>query len=182
MDVPSSSHQAVVIRPCEEGDIDEITQIYGHHVRTGLASFELEPPDAGEMLRRQRQVVQRGLPYIVAETENEIAGYAYAAPYRPRPAYRYTVENSVYVRSGQIGRGIGRMLLGALLEECERRGFRQVVAVIGDSANQASIGLHRRLGFREIGVFRSVGFKFGRWVDIVVMQRELGAADRTLPD
>jgi phosphinothricin acetyltransferase len=151
-------------------------------VRTGLASFELDPPDVAEMVRRRSQVLQHGLPYIVAKTENEIVGYAYAAPYRPRPAYRYTVENSVYIRPGQIRRGIGRKLLGSLLEECETRGFRQVVAVIGDSANLASIGLHRELGFREVGIFRSVGFKFGRWVDIVVMQRELGPGDRTGPE
>jgi phosphinothricin acetyltransferase len=160
----------------------EVTRIYAHHVRNGLASFELDPPDVAEMVRRRSQVLQHGLPYIVAGTANEIAGYAYAAPYRQRPAYRYTIENSVYVRPRQIRRGIGRKLLGSLLEECEKRGFRQVVAVIGDSANHASIGLHRELGFREVGTFRSVGFKFGRWVDIVVMQRELGPGDRTGPD
>jgi L-amino acid N-acyltransferase YncA len=176
-----ASTQIIAIRPCEERDMAAVADIYCNHVRTGLASFELEPPDVAEMLRRRYHVLKNGLPYVVADTAGEIAGYAYATPYRLRPAYRYTVENSVYVRACRVGQGIGRLILVSLLEECERRGSRQVVAVIGDSANHASIGLHTSLGFRKGGVMHSVGFKFGRWGDSVLMQRDLGAGDRTDP-
>jgi phosphinothricin acetyltransferase len=133
------------------------------------------------MARRRRAVVDGGFPYLVAERDGRIVGYAYAGPYRSRPAYRNTVENSVYVRAGCERQGIGRDLLRALLAACEGRDFRQVVAVIGDSANAASIGLHRDLGFRMVGTLQAAGFKFGRWVDVVLMQRALGAGDGTLP-
>ncbi|HEX9535054.1 MAG TPA: GNAT family N-acetyltransferase [Stellaceae bacterium] len=172
---------SVVIRPCEEDDVAAITTIYAHHVLHGLASFEIEPPSENDMRQRRLDVVSRGLPYLVAEWGREVVGYAYVSPYRLRPAYRHTAENSVYLHPSWGGRGIGRQLISALLAECEARGLRQIVAVIGDSANYASIGLHKSLGFREVGVLRAVGFKFGRWVDSVLMQRELGAGDSTPP-
>ena len=172
---------AVTIRPCEEADVATITAIYHHHVLHGAASFEIEPPDAAEIARRRRAVVDGGYPYLVAEEGGHVVGYAYASAYRPRPAYRNTVENSVYVEPGRERQGIGRVLLAALLDACERRGFRQAVAVIGDSGHEASIGLHRALGFRMVGTLRSAGFKFGRWIDIVLMQRPLGPGDTTPP-
>jgi L-amino acid N-acyltransferase YncA len=172
---------AVSIRACEEADVAAITAIYHHHVLYGAASFEIEPPEAAEIARRRRAVVDGGYPYLVAEEGGRVIGYAYVNAYRPRPAYRNTVENSVYVEPGRERQGIGRMLLTALLEACEQRGFRQVVAVIGDSGHEASIGLHRALGFRMVGVLRSAGFKFGRWIDIVLMQRALGPGDDTPP-
>lgn len=171
----------VTIRPCEEGDLGAVLDIYAPQVLHGSASFELEVPGIEEMARRWRDVTSRNLPYLVAEREGVVVGYAYAGPYRPRPAYRYTVENSVYVAAGQERRGIGRLLLAALLEECGRLGVRQVMAVIGDSANEASIRVHSALGFRRVGTLTSVGFKFGRWLDVVLMQRELGEGDRTTP-
>ena len=172
---------AVTIRTCEEADVPTISAIYHHHVLHGAASFEIEPPDAAEMARRRGAVIDGGYPYLVAEQDGRVVGYAYASAYRPRPAYRNTVENSVYVEPGRERRGIGRVLLEALLEACEQRGFRQVVAVIGDSGHDASIGLHRALGFRMVGTLQSAGFKFGRWIDIVLMQRALGPGDGTPP-
>jgi L-amino acid N-acyltransferase YncA len=171
----------IAIRPCQESDVAAITAIYSHHVLNGLASFETDPPGEDEMRRRRRDIVNRGFPYVVAEHPGEIVGYAYASPYRLRPAYRYTAENSVYLHPLWTGRGIGRQLMSVLLAECEARGLRQIVAVIGDSANQASIALHRGLGFVMVGTIRSAGYKFGRWVDTVLMQRSLGDGDRTLP-
>ncbi len=164
-----------MIRPCEPRDVAAITQIYSHHVLHGLATFEIEPPGTGEMERRLHEILDRGFPYLVAETEAEVVGYAYAGPYRSRPAYRYTVENSVYIRADSLRRGTGRLLMNALISECTDRGFSQMIAVIGDSANSASIGLHERLGFNVVGILRSVGFKFGRWVDSVLMQLDLTA-------
>ena len=171
----------VTICACEEGHVAAITKIYAHHVLHGLASFEIEPPSEDDMRRRRLDIVSRNYPYLVAECDGEVVGYAYASPYRLRPAYRHTAENSVYLRPVWAGRGIGRQLMSALLAECEARGLRQIVAVIGDSANCASIGLHKSLGFREVGVLRSVGFKFDRWVDSVLMQRALGAGDSIPP-
>jgi L-amino acid N-acyltransferase YncA len=171
----------LTIRACEEADVAAVSDIYGHHVLYGAASFELEPPDTAEMARRWRAVVDGGDPYLVAEQGGEVVGYAYASAQRTRAAYRNTVENSVYIRPGCERRGIGRALMQALLEQCERSGFRQVIAVIGDSANEASIGLHRDLGFRPVGTLQSAGFKFGRWIDVVLMQRALGPGDGTLP-
>ena len=162
------------IRPATASDIPAITAIYAHAVRTGTASFELEPPDESEMKRRLEALIEAGYPYLVAEVDGAVAGYAYAGPYRPRPAYRWSVEDSVYVASTMHRRGIGGVLLGALIAEAERRGFRQMVAVIGDSAQVPSIALHREWGFRHIGTIEHVGFKFGRWLDTVLMQRALG--------
>ena len=171
----------IAIRPCTEADIAAITGIYAHHVLHGLASFELEPPSEKELRQRYFDIIGGGFPYLVAEHAGEIVGYAYASPYRSRPAYRHTAENSVYLHPAWTGRSIGRRLMLALLAECEAKGLRQIVAVIGDSANIASIALHRRLGFATVGTIRSAGFKFGRWVDTVLMQRSLGAGDSTLP-
>ena len=163
-----------VIRAARDADAPEIAAIYGYYVRTALATFETDPPDAAEMLHRLHLVADRGLPCLVAELEGCVAGYAYAAPYRPRPAYRFTVENSVYVHPDRQRMGLGRLLLTELIAVCEAAGSRQMVAVIGDSANVASIGLHEALGFRRVGVLLNVGFKSGRWVDTVLMQRPLG--------
>jgi L-amino acid N-acyltransferase YncA len=171
----------ITIRRCAEEDVASVTRIYAHHVLHGLASFEVEPPSESDMRQRRRDIVGRGFPYLVAECAGDIVGYAYASPYRLRPAYRYTAENSVYLHPAWTGRGIGRQLMSALLAECEVGGLRQIVAVIGDSANTASIGLHHRLGFVTVGTIRSAGYKFGRWVDSVLMQRALGAGDSTQP-
>lgn len=165
------------IRTVEPGDMAAIAAIYDEAVRTGTASFETEPPGEEEMTVRMARLVSGGFPYLVADDPRlGVLGYAYAGPYRPRPAYRWTVENSVYVRPEAHGRGIGRALLGGLLAEAERLGFRQMVAVIGDSANAASVGLHAALGFRLVGTLEAVGFKHGRWLDTVLMQRPLGEA------
>ncbi len=165
----------LIVRPAAAADIAAVTAIYGEHVRNGLASFEEAPPSAAEMARRMADVRAAGLPYLVAEREGAIAGFSYAGPYRLRPAYRYTVEDTVYVAPQHAGQGIGRALLTPLIVACQAAGRRQMVAVIGDSANAASIGLHAALGFRQAGLLLSVGFKLGRWVDSVLMQRSLGA-------
>ena len=173
---------AVSIRPATPADVPAITRIYAHAVKHGTASFELEPPDEAEMARRQRMLLDGGYPYIVAAIDDVLAGYAYAGPFRPRPAYRFSVEDSIYVDVSAQRRGVGRVLLEHLIEECERRGFRQMIAVIGDSAQAPSIELHRALGFRMIGTIENVGYKFGRWLDSVNMQRALGAGDTTKPN
>jgi phosphinothricin acetyltransferase len=169
------------VRAATPDDIGEIHSIYAHHVLKGLASFEEEPPSPAELRRRYDEVTGRGLPYLVAEFGGMVAGYAYCTLYRARSAYRYSLEDSVYVRPDAQGRGIGIMLLDQLIGRCEALGYRQMIAVIGDSANAASIGLHARAGFLRVGTLRSVGFKFGRWVDSVVMQRPLGSGDATPP-
>jgi L-amino acid N-acyltransferase YncA len=171
----------VKIRASEAGNIFAIAAIYAHHVLHGLASFEIAPPSTEVMAQRRESVVAGGYPYLVAESGGEILGYAYASAYRTRPGYRHAVENSVYIRHDCVGRGIDALLLDQLIAECEARGFRQMIAVIGDSSNQASIALHRHAGFAMIGTFRSCGFKLGRWVDTVLMQRALGPGDGTLP-
>ena len=170
-----------VIRASAEADVPAIQAIYAHHVLTGLASFEEVPPDPAEIARRRAEITGRGLPHLVAELEGRVAGYAYAGPYRARVAYRFTVEDSVYVAPEATGRGLGSLLLAALIRDCEAWGARQMVAVIGDSGNLGSIRLHARAGFREAGTLKSVGFKLGRWVDSVLMQRPLGPGDGTLP-
>ncbi len=171
----------LVIRDATDADMAAIQAIYAHHVKTGGGSFEYDPPDAAEMTRRRDVVIGGGYPYIVAEAEGEILGYAYAGAYRPRRAYRYTVENSVYVAARAHRRGVGRALLAELIRRCTEAGFRQMIAVIGDSDNQGSIGLHRKMGFREVGTVENVGFKFGRWLDSVTMQLALGDGGETLP-
>jgi L-amino acid N-acyltransferase YncA len=170
------------VRASEERDLAAITAIYSHHVLHGLATFEIDPPDAAEMARRRAQVLAQGLPYLVAELDGRVIGYAYAAPYRARPAYRFTLEDSIYVDPGAVGRGAGRLLLERLIADCTRAGYRQMIAVIGDSDNAASIGVHAACGFKPAGSLQSVGFKFGRWVDSVTMQRELGEGRRSLPE
>jgi phosphinothricin acetyltransferase len=176
------SDAAFSIRPAAEADFGAIQRIYAHHVLNGLASFEETPPEAGELVRRWRAIADAGLPYLcAAETGGALVGYAYAGPYRPRSAYRFTVEDSVYVAPGQAGRGIGRGLLRQLIEICAGLGKRQMIAVIGDSDNAASIALHRACGFELTGIFRAIGFKHGRWVDSVLMQRAVGQGDATKP-
>jgi L-amino acid N-acyltransferase YncA len=173
---------AVPLRSARPEDIPAITRIYSHAVRHGTASFEIEPPDVTEMRRRQRVLLDGNYPYLVAELEGVIARYAYAGPYRPRPAYRFSVEDSVYIAPEMHRRGIGSQLLEQLIAEADARGFRQMIAVIGDSSAQAaSIGLHERAGFRPVGTLQSVGFKFGRWLDSVLMQRSLGTGGGTPP-
>ncbi len=159
-----------------------VQRIYAGHVLRGLATFEETPPSVEEMAARRRALLDLGLPYLVAETLGEIVGYCYASAYRPRPAYRYTLEDSVYVAEGLAGRGIGSALLGALIARCETGPWRQMLAVIGDSANSASVALHRRHGFEFVGALRSVGFKLGQWVDTPIMQRPLGAGDVRPPE
>ena len=170
-----------LIRPSEDRDLPAVTAIYAHNVRFGTASFETDPPSLPEMIRRRADILAKGQPYLVAEAAGEILGYAYAGTYRPRPAYRDTVENSIYVRPDLMGRGIGRLLLPALIEACEARGYRQMVAVVGDSANLASIRLHQRCGFRLVGTFEAVGYKFGCWLDSVLLQRSLGRGSDAPP-
>ena len=174
-----------MLREADGSDTPSIAALYAGHVRDGLGSFEEEPPRHSEIDRRRRAVQAYGLPYLIAERKTKsgpkLAGFAYAGIYRPRSAYRFTVEDSVYVAPDAQGRGIGRALLSALIERTTGMGMRQMIAVIGDSSNAASIGLHRSLGFRMIGTFRSIGFKHGRWLDSVLMQRALGSGDGTLP-
>jgi phosphinothricin acetyltransferase len=169
------------VRPAAPRDLPAIQSIYAHHVLTGLASFEEEPPPVEELERRYRDVIGRGLPYLVAELGGALAGYGYCAPYRARSAYRYALEDSIYIRHDMTGRGVGRRLLEELIRRCEGLGYRQVIAVIGDSANEPSIGVHAACGFVRVGTLRSVGFKFGRWVDSVFMQRPLGVGDGRPP-
>ena len=169
------------MRPATPDDIAAIHAIYSHHVLNGLASFEEEAPSREELRRRYDEVTGRGLPYVVADLGGTVAGYGYCALYRTRSAYRYALEDSVYVRPDSQGRGVGSALLAELIRRCEALGYRQLIAVIGDSAHAASIALHASQGFLRVGTLRSVGFKFGRWVDSVIMQRPLGAGDATPP-
>lgn len=171
----------ILIRPSRDGDVAAIRAIYAHAVLHGTASFEIDPPDLEEMTARRRRLVDAGYPYLVAERAGVVVGYAYAGPYRPRPAYRFSVENSIYVAPETKGEGIGRRLLDALVVAAEARGYRQMIAVIGDSGNAASITLHTRAGFRMIGTFEAAGFKFGRWLDSVFMQRALGDGATSAP-
>lgn len=171
----------MLVRPAAPADIPAIQAIYAHHVLHGLASFEEEPPSQDEMRRRFDDVTAQGLPYLAAEDGGEVVGYGYCTLYRTRSAYRYALEDSVYVKEGLHRRGIGRAILAELIQRCERLGYRQLVAVIGDSGQLPSIALHARLGFLRAGTLRSVGFKFSRWVDTVIMQRPLGRGDATPP-
>jgi phosphinothricin acetyltransferase len=169
----------IALRPSVEADIPAIAAIYDRAVLTGLASFEVDPPGAAEMARRRAAVLAAGYPHIVAVEGDERLGYAYASAYRTRPAYRFTVENSVYVAEAARGRGVGRLLIERLVSDCTALGYRQMIAVIGDSGNAASIGLHAACGFVEVGRMTAIGFKFGRWVDSVLMQRPLGEGQGT---
>jgi L-amino acid N-acyltransferase YncA len=164
---------AVIVRAATASDIDAIAHIYAHHVNHGTGTFETEPPDSSEIRRRWSEVISRGLPWLVADDVGDIVGYAYAGPYRPRLAYRHTVEDSIYVRADRLGSGVGRLLMPALIDASKECGMHQMIAVIGDSGNQASIHLHLRFGFQDAGLLKDVGFKFGRWLDTVFMQRSL---------
>jgi phosphinothricin acetyltransferase len=172
----------MLIRPSLETDAAALSAIYGHHVLHGLGTFEEVPPSTEDMAQRRAAVVARGLPYLVAEIDGQVAGLAYAGPFRPRAAYRYAVEDSVYIAPDRVGQGVGKALLDAVIAACEGLGLRQMVAVIGDSGNAGSIGLHRACGFAPAGVLNAVGFKHGRWLDVVMMRRALNGGDATPPD
>jgi L-amino acid N-acyltransferase YncA len=172
---------SLAIRPATPADIPAIARIYAHAVEHGTASFELTAPDEAEIARRMRLVTDKGLPYFAAEVDGALAGYAYAGAYHARPGYRFTLEDSVYIAPAMQRRGIGRALLAALIEAGTAGGYRQMIAVIGDSEHAASIALHAALGFRYVGTLANVGFKFGRWLDSVLMQRPLGPGSATLP-
>jgi len=172
---------SLVIRPAGTADIPTITRIYAHAVETGTASFELEPPDEAEMTKRMQALLNGKFPYFVAEVDGVLAGYAYASLYRTRPAYRFTVEDSVYVAPEAQRRGIGKALLEQLIKNCTALGFRQMIAVIGDSNQAASIGVHKACGFEHAGNFKNIGYKFGRWLDTPLMQRALGPGAATRP-
>ena len=169
------------IRPSRDDDLPAIARIYGHHVLHGTGTFETTPPTEAEMAARRADVLAKGLPYLVVEDEGQVLGFAYCQWFKPRPAYRYSAEDSIYLHPDARGRGLGRMLLAALAEEAQRAGLRKLIAVIGDSANAGSIGVHRSLGFEQVGVIRSCGWKFGRWLDIVLMEKPLGDGDRRPP-
>lgn len=169
------------IRPGTFADMASVQEIYARHVLEGIATFEEVPPDIDEMARRFADVTGRGLPWLVAEADGGLLGYAYAGPYRARSAYRFSLEDSIYLAPAAQGQGLGTRLLERLLTESEAAGARQMLAVIGDSGNAGSIAVHRRCGFGHVGIFRSVGLKFGRWIDTVMMQRPLGSGDATLP-
>jgi L-amino acid N-acyltransferase YncA len=171
----------LIVRAAAAADLPAITAIYAHAVLFGTATFEIEPPDEAEMMRRFRELAEGGFPYLVAECGGAVRGYAYAGLYRTRVAYRYTLEDSIYIAPEFHGRGIGRALLDRMLAEATAAGFRQMVAVIGDNAQLASIALHRAAGFRPVGTFEAVGYKFGRWLDTVLMQRALGAGAEAPP-
>lgn len=179
LDTPRSG---LIVRPAVEADLAAIAEIYAFHVYHGLGSFEETPPSIEELSSRRLAVLGSGLPYLVAEMTGQVIGYAYAATYRPRPAYRFTVENSVYVADEMRGRGVGAALLRELIARCEAGPWRQMIAVIGDTGNTGSIALHRRCGFEQVGVLKSIGFKLGRWVDTVLMMRALGPGDSTPPE
>lgn len=170
------------LRDATPADLPGITAIYAHHVRTGTGTFEETPPSEAEMAQRLAKVQKGGCAWLVAEQDGAVVGYGYFAPFRDRSAYRFTAEDSIYVRDDQRGMGVGKALVQALLARAEALGFRQMIAVIGDSENVGSIGLHAALGFRQVGLMRAVGLKFGQWVDVVTMQRALGEGDRSLPD
>lgn len=174
------SVDAIGLRPACVDDMADVARIYEYYVLHSLVTFEIDPPTADEMARRYRGLIADGYPYLAVTGAERVVGYAYAGPYRKRPAYRYCVENSVYLDPAWVGRGIGRRLLERLIRESAFRGSRQMLAIIGDSANRASVRLHARCGFMLVGTFAAVGFKHGRWVDTVLMQRPLGAGDAPL--
>lgn len=171
-----------LIRPSAEADLGAITDIYAHHVLHGTGTFEIDPPTLADMTARRAEVLGRDLPWLVVEESGRVLGYAYCNWFKPRAAYRFSAEDSIYLHSDAAGRGLGRLLLAELLAQAQRAGVRKLIAVIGDSANAGSIGVHRALGFRDVGVLRSCGWKFGRWLDVVMMDRALGQADTTSPE
>ena len=170
------------VRASQEADITAITAIYAHHVLHGTGTFEIDPPGSADMAARRADVLGKGLPYLVAERAGEVLGFAYCNWFKPRPAYRFSAEDSIYVADAARGLGVGRLLLDALAEQAQAAGMRKLLAVIGDSANAGSIALHRAAGFTEVGVMRSVGWKFGAWRDIVLMEKPLGAGDSSAPE
>lgn len=171
-----------LIRPSRDTDVAAITAIYAHHVLHGTGTFETTPPTEADMAARRADVLAKGLPYLVAEDGGQLLGFAYCQWFKPRPAYRFSAEDSIYLHPDAAGKGIGRQLLGALVAEAEAAGIRKLIAVIGDSGNAGSIGVHRAAGFTPVGQFTSCGWKFGRWLDIVLMEKALGAGDTTAPE
>ena len=167
------------IRQSSLQDVPSIARIYAHHVAHGTGSFETEAPDVAEMTRRRDEVLARQLPYLVAEHDGQVVGFAYANWFKPRPAYRFSAEDSIYVDDSMRGQGVGKLLLQALITQCEAAGVRKLIAVIGDSANQGSVGVHQAAGFRHVGTMESVGWKFDRWLDVVMMEKTLGAGNST---
>jgi L-amino acid N-acyltransferase YncA len=164
----------LLVRPGTEADLPAFARIYGHAVLHGTGTFELDAPDEAEMGSRRAAVLANGLPWLTAERGGQVLGYAYANHFRPRRAYRFCLEDSIYLDERARGQGVGRVLLAELLAQCEARGARQMLAVIGDSANAGSVGVHRACGFEDVGVFKAAGWKFGRWLDVVLMQKALG--------
>jgi L-amino acid N-acyltransferase YncA len=171
----------LLIRPSTQADLPAIARIYGHAVLHGTGTFELDVPDEATMAERRADVLDKGLPWLVAERQGQVLGYAYANHFRPRRAYRFCLEDSIYLDEAARGQGVGRLLLAELLAQCEARGARQMLAVIGDSANAGSIGVHRACGFEDAGLFKAAGWKLGRWLDVVLMQKSLGEGDRSAP-
>jgi L-amino acid N-acyltransferase YncA len=169
------------IRPSRDQDLPAITAIYGHHVLHGTGTFETDPPSETDMAARRADVLAKGLPYLVAEDEGRVLGYAYCQWFKPRPAYRFSAEDSIYLHPDAQGKGLGKELLAELERQAESAGIRKLIAVIGDSANQGSVGVHRTLGFKPVGVIQSCGWKFGKWLDIVLMEKQIGAGDSTPP-
>lgn len=178
----SAPDLGATIRDATVADIPQIQRIYSHHVLSSTTTFEEVPPTEEEMLLRMDKVRENRLPWLVAEQDGRILGYCYAAPYRPRPAYRYTIEDSIYLAEGETGKGIGQQLLSTLLERCEQGPWRQMIAVIAGTQNESSIILHRKLGFAHVGTQPDTGYKFGQWIDVVFMQRALGAGGTTPPE
>ena len=172
---------ALLIRPATPADLPAITAVYGWNVLNGTGTFELEAPDLAEMTRRHADVTDKGLAWLVAERAGQVLGYAYANHFRPRRAYRFCLEDSIYLLPEAQGQGAGRLLLAELTARCEAAGTRQMLAVIGDSANLGSIGVHRTLGFEQVGLMKSAGWKFDRWLDVVIMQKSLGQGDTKAP-
>lgn len=170
-----------LVREAVPEDLPQIQEIYAHHVLSSTATFESAPPSIEEMAARLRSVQEQNLPWLVAEQHDRILGYCYAALYRPRPAYRYTIEDSIYLAEGESGKGLGQQLLATLIEHCERGPWRQMIAVIAGTQNQGSIALHRKLGFAHVGTQPDTGYKFGQWIDVVFMQRALGPGGSTPP-
>jgi L-amino acid N-acyltransferase YncA len=177
-----SQQTTAIVRPSVDADMTAITRIYAHHVLNGTGTFETSPPSEEEMRTRRADVLGKNLPWLVIENNGYIAGFAYANWFKPRPAYRFSVEDSIYLAADALGKGLGKQLLNELLVQLERRGVRKVMAVIGDSANTGSVGVHRSAGFEQAGLIESCGWKFGRWLDIVLMQKSIGEGNTTPPD